>query len=149
VAPAAPAPCTPGDLSITTVTATSSYQPGVAIDITTELEAIGSPCQLTPVESGAYSCGASVIVNGPSGSQVWPMADQGEQCAQPAAGVLQPGYGQNVTVAWNEQYFDPSAGTVAQVPPGQYQAFGTWTWSAGSGQTPYTVTAASSAFDIE
>lgn len=146
--PPPPGPCTPDELSITTAPATTAYQQGEVIDVTTELRAISSPCELDPVPEGAYACGTDVVVDGPPGSQVWPMPGQQEQCAQPSPTLLQPGYVEDVTMAWNQQYQDPSSGSQAQVPAGLYQAFGTWTWNAGSGMPPYSVTSASSPFAI-
>ncbi|GEM_PF-1754332 len=148
-APAPPGPCTPGNLSITTSAAAADYPPGEVVDITTNLRAVSSPCELVPVPAGAYSCGTSMVVDDASGSQVWPMPEQGEQCAQPSPTLLRPGYGENVTFAWNQQYVGPSSVTQTQIPPGQYQAFGTWTWSAGAGEPAYTVTAPSVSFTIQ
>jgi len=118
------------------------------IDLTTQLRALYSPCELDPVAIGTYNCGTSIVVNGPAGSQVWPMQNQGEECAQPAPTVLQPGYGEEVTVSWNGELADPSSGTVTDAQAGQYQAFGTWTWSAGIGLDPYSFTGASEPFNI-
>lgn len=150
-APAAassPGPCTPNEVSITTVTNSANYAPGQPVTVTTELQA-DTACSLVPVESGQYACGATAVVVNAANDQVWPMPGQAETCAAPAPQVLSAGNGVEVAVAWNQEFLNPATHSPGQAPPGLYAAVGAWSWSAGPGQAPYTVAVESSQFAIE
>lgn len=147
VNPPSPQPCTPSELAVSTATDSSNYRPGSDVRVTTELKDLGTPCVFTPVRTGQYECGTSLVVNSSSGNQIWPVQGQSEQCAQPATTVLEPGYSESVSVSWDQQYLAKSSGSEAQAPRGNYQALGRWSWS-GPGQRTYTLGADSSPFTI-
>jgi hypothetical protein len=142
---AATSPCAPGDLSITTATDNSSYSPGAQVTVTSHL-VDDVACVFTPVQAGQYSCPATVLVADASGSQVYPMSGQSEECAGVPSESLQPGTVVTVTSGWPQQTMGPSG--PAQAAGGQYRAQVIWVWSAGSGAAPYQVTADSPPFSI-
>ncbi|HLI75217.1 MAG TPA: hypothetical protein VKU86_15175 [Acidimicrobiales bacterium] len=144
-APPPPPLCTPGDVTMSTTTDSSSYSPGQTITATTTV-VDRVACVFTPVAAGQYNCGTSVVFTDGHGQQVFPLPGQSEQCAQPASATLQPGQAESVAITWNGML--PVLGVPSGAPPGQYTAVGTWTWSAGPGQSPYSVTASSPAFTI-
>lgn len=143
----APQPCTPSELAASTATDSSSYRPGSPVRVTTELRDDGGPCVFTPAKAGQYECGTSLVVDGASGDQVWPVPGQSEQCAQPSATVLQHGYTESVSVSWDQQYLPRSSSPEAQAPSGSYEAVGKWSWN-GPGQQVYTLSADSAPFTI-
>ena len=138
-------PCTPGDLSIVTTTDQTSYAPGQTIVMTTKVTDV-TACIFTPAPVGAYSCPASVAAMGADGSQAYPAPSQAEQCSPPPGGTLEPGATRTLTATWNGEVF--RNGSWQSAPPGSYSAVGTWGWSAGSGQPPYSVSARSAPFTL-
>ena len=140
----APPPlCTPGDVTISTTTDSSSYPVGAAVTIRTQL-VDNAPCVFDPVASGAYSCPTTVVVSNPAGVQTYPEPGQGEQCAGVSPGTLTPGATVTVTVVWNQQ--GSVGGNPVPPPAGQYTATGTWSW--GDQSSPYQASANSAPFTI-
>jgi hypothetical protein len=142
---AATSPCAPGDLSITTATDNTSYAPGAQVTVTSHL-VDDVACVFTPMQAGQYSCPATVLVVDATGSQVYPMSGQSEECAGVPSETLQPGTVVTVTSGWPQQTMGPSG--PAQAPGGQYRAQVIWVWSAGSGSAPNQVAADSPPFSI-
>jgi hypothetical protein len=145
VSGAAPGTCSPGDVSITTTTDSASYNPGADVTVTSRL-VDDAACVFTPVQSGQYSCPTTVLIVGGSGSQVYPMNGQKEDCADVPAETLEPGTAVTVTSMWPEQTM--GSGGPGQARGGQYRAQAVWAWSAGSGAAPYQVAADSPPFSV-
>lgn len=138
--------CTPSDLTVSATSDASSYAPGAAVQVSTVVYD-HTACTFDPQGGGGYPCPSNVVVVNGSGDQVWPWPGQGEQCSPPAAQALQPGDQLTLQATWNEQVQTAGGGT-EQSPPATYQVLGTWSWSAGSGQTPYQVQGSSTTFSI-
>lgn len=141
-----PAPCTPADLSITTATDASSYRSGSTVTVTTLLRSVRA-CVFQPVAAGPYGCADTVVVIDGSNHQAWPWPGESEQCSPPAATVLQPGVTESLRAGWNGEV--ETDGSFQPAPPGTYEAIGTWSWSAGPGQSPNRVSVASAAFSVD
>jgi hypothetical protein len=138
-------PCNPSDVTVTTATDSSSYSPGAQVKVTSRL-VDDAACAFTPVQSGEYSCPATVLVVDGSGSQVYPMSGQKEQCADVPSETLAPGTVVTVTSAWPQQVMGTTG--PGQAPSGQYRAQVIWIWSSGGGAAPYEVTADSPPFSV-
>lgn len=139
--------CGPGDVDITTATDRSSYSPGAQVTVVTKLVSKSS-CNLELAPSGQYDCGESLVINTWSSEQVFPAADQKEQCASFPNGPVKPGTADVATIVWNQRTLLPGGG-MASVPGGRYQAVGSWSWSAGAGSGPFEVAVNSPPFTIQ
>lgn len=134
--------CTPSDVSVSA----SASGSGSVVEVSTFVDDIVS-CTFDPQGAGNYPCPSNVVVVQSGGGQVWPAPGQREQCSPPAAQILRPGDRVSLQATWPEQVGTTSGGT-EPAPPGNYQVLGTWSWAAGSGQTPYQVQAYSASFYV-
>lgn len=141
-----PGLCTPSDVSVSAASDANSYPPGATVEVKTVVQDLRA-CTFDPQGAGNYPCPSNVVVVQSGGGQVWPMPKQGEKCSPPAAQVLEPGDQVSLNAAWPQQVASAAGGT-EQAPPGNYQVLGTWSWSAGSGQTPYQIQAYSGSFSV-
>ncbi|HUY64699.1 MAG TPA: hypothetical protein VMV14_09335 [Acidimicrobiales bacterium] len=132
---------------MSSVTDSGAYASGAPVTVTTTMRA-SRPCSYQPVGAGQYGCPTTLVVTDASGNQVWPWSGESEQCSVPAPTVLQAGSTETLRAAWNQQVRAPNGTGGEQAPPGSYQAVGTWSWSAGPGQTPYNVAVRSAPFVI-
>ena len=138
-------PCSPSDLTVSTITDRSVYAPESPVTITTTVQDVAA-CQFQPTTAPGSSCPVVLSVIDSSGNQVWPSGGLTEQCSVPAGGVLHPGQTLSIDGPWDQKTEAGGTPTAYQVPPGSYRAVGTWTWSGPTG--PRQAAQTSSPFTI-
>ena len=133
--------CTPADLSIATVTDSSSYSSASNVNVTLVLRD-NVACVLNPVGAGQrYNCAATIVIASSSNNdQVFPWAGQLEDCAVGRGTTLAAGETRTISLAWNQQVQQGNGG--GQAPRGRYFAEGSWAWSSGSANPYLSSTAA-------
>jgi hypothetical protein len=127
-------------VTVSASTPDDAYPPGESLQVTTEVTDVIA-CTFDPIATG--DC---IVVVESSGGQVWPWPNQGEQCAPPAASVLDPGDVETLQATWNQQVLSTSGQSEA-APPGSYVAVGTWSWASDS-SSPDQLAARSTPFDL-
>ncbi len=128
-------PCAPSEVQLSVSTNQSTYSPGTYVTVTTAFTDV-APCVYSPESASNVSCPVYLYVDNSSGSQVWPLAGQSEDCTPPSEGTLSPSQQEVVRVEWNQAVAGPGGKTV-QAAAGEYEAVAVWSWYAGSGVRPY------------
>jgi hypothetical protein len=96
---------------------------------------------LHPVATGQYDCPQSLVVENSFGTQVFPVAGEGEQCPSTVARKFVVGTSVVETVVWDQRVL--ANGALARAQAGRYVVLGNWSWRSAPGGSVDHLTASS------